>query len=171
MELQKKEHPKQELTQQKSFNADPKHQFLCAISGEKIAYCPETKLREAMRYAMVKIGLRGANFPKGIEKSLLLQHVYENFGDLTPAEIRIAFDWAIDDRLELGPDGFNCFENFSCAYVSKILKAYLKRKQKVFLLPPPEEKPVLQIEQPISEEFKQSEFAEKLRKAGVKIPD
>jgi len=153
-------------------NQDGKvEKFQQAISGMKIKEVPEEELRKALKYSMFKIGLRAANFPEGIEKSLLLQHIYENFGELTPDEIRLAFDWAIDDRLELGEGGFNCYENFSCAYVTKILKAYLKRRNSVFGVQKIEEKPRLQIEAPISEEFKNSEFAERLKKLGLKIPE
>ena len=168
MELQKSEHQPQRMMQQCGSEVQ---KFQQAISAKKINEVPEEFLRQALRYAMMKIGLRGANFPEGIEKSLLLQHIYENFGELTPDEIKIAFDWAIDDRLELGEGGFNCYENFSCAYVTKILKAYLKRRNSVFGVQKIEEKPRLQIEAPISEEFLNSEFAQRLKKLGLKIPE
>ena len=142
-----------------------------AVTSTKIKDSPEIDLRKALAYCMSKIGLRAENFPKGLDKSLLLQHIYENFGELTPDEIKIAFDWAIDDRLELGEGGFNCYENFSCAYVTKILKAYLKRRNSVFGVQKIEEKPRLQIEAPISEEFLNSEFAQRLKKLGLKIPE
>jgi hypothetical protein len=152
-------------------SSSPVDRFQEAISSQKIKDLPEIEVRKALAYCMAKIGLRADNYPKGIDKSLLLQHIFENFGELTPDEIKLAWDWAIDERLDLGEHGYNCFENFSCAYVSKILKAYLKRKNSV--LEKPEQEPVLMIEynEPITEEFKNSEFAEKLRKAGIKIPE
>lgn len=166
MEIQKKERQMPALTQ---YGTSEEAKFFSALHAKKIRELPETALREALRYSMTKIGLRGANFPKGIEKSLLLQHIWENFGELSPEEIKLAFDWAIDDRLDI--DEYNCYENFSCAYVSKILKAYISKRNQVFKAPKIEEKKVLQIEQPITEEFKESDFAKKLEKLGIKIPE
>ena len=142
--------------------------FLEAIKEKPIRDLPELKLRQAIKYAMIKIGLRAANWPEGVEKSLLLQHVWENFGDLTPSEIRIAFDWAIDGRFNVET---NCYENFSCRYVSDILKAYKILKNKSFVGEPKQIEYKPDERKPGNwDEFWNSEFAAKLEKAipGVK---
>jgi len=77
---------------------------------------------------MAKIGLRAANMPSQIEKAFLISHIQGSYGHLRVDEIRIAFDWALEDRL--GVD-INCYENFSCAYVSKILNAYWRLAKNV----------------------------------------
>lgn len=73
---------------------------------------------------MVKIGLRGDNFPTGPEKVLLLNHIYQNYGNHTPEEIRLAFDLALSAKLGLDTSDVKCYENFSCAYFSNIMNAY-----------------------------------------------
>lgn len=94
--------------------------FLEAITSPTIEDCDPSVVAEALRYAMAKIGLRAANMPDQLEKVFLINHLKENFGWLPVAEIRIAFDWALEERL----GDYNCYENFSCAYLSKILNAY-----------------------------------------------
>ena len=124
----------------------------------------------------MKIGLRAANFPKGEEKMLLLQHVFENFGENRTDEIRLAFDWGIEGRLD---EDINCFENFSCLYFTRIMRAYnrlacrvkndaQKAKQH---LPPPEPKKDVRIEDPEAyEKFMKTGFAEILKGKGIEIP-
>ena len=73
---------------------------------------------------MVKVGLRGDNFPTGPEKSLLLAHIYENYGNHTPEEIRLAFDMALSAKLGLDIQDVKCYESFSCLYFSTIMNAY-----------------------------------------------
>jgi len=85
---------------------------------------PEESLREALRYCMVKVGLRGSNFPNGAEKTLLLAHIYQNYGNHTPEEIRLAFDLALSAKLGLDISDVKCYESFSCLYFSTIMNAY-----------------------------------------------
>ncbi len=74
---------------------------------------------------MVKIGLRAHNFPVPEETALLYEHIYENYPNNRIEEIRLAFDLAIAGKLSLKPDEVKCYENFSCAYVSTIMNAYI----------------------------------------------
>lgn len=101
-----------------------KSQFEIALTDKRIAQAPEETLREALRYCMVKIGLRGKNFPTGPEKILLLNHIVSNYGNHTPSEIRLAFDLALAAKLDLDTEDIRCYENFSCAYFSTIMNAY-----------------------------------------------
>ncbi len=71
---------------------------------------------------MLKIGLRASNLPTEEEKIVLIDHIKKNYGGHTLAEIRLAFDMAILDKLDI--DDISCYENFSCAYFSKIMNAY-----------------------------------------------
>lgn len=172
MELQKSEHQPLGIRPQLISNQE---RFEIARQSEKIKDAVDEKIRQALRYAMVKIGLRAANFPEGIEKVLLVNHVYQTFPENTVEEIKLAFDWAIDDRLDLGDQGFNCFENFSCAYFSRIMKAYNVKANQVKVIDA-----VRVIESELKketlppsnyQEFLQSDFAERLRKNGINLPD
>lgn len=90
---------------------------------------------------MLKVGLRGKNFPNGVAKSLLLDHIYTNYGNHTPDEIRLAFNLSVAGKLQV--DDVNCYENFSCLYFSKIMNAYRVWAQQVH---DQHKKPVLEIE-------------------------
>lgn len=117
--------------------------FQVAVTGQKIIRSSIDEIKLALKYAMVKVGLRGANWPNEDETRLLLQHIILHYGTHTVDEIRLAFDMAIIGRLDVDP---NCFENFSCMYLSGILNAYRKwavktaafiEKKAVELLPAP----------------------------------
>lgn len=143
--------------------------FIEAVNDKKVKDSTEAEIREALRYCMVKIGLRAANYPVDLEKVLLIQHIYEFFPELGLSEIRLAFDWAIEGRTDVE---VNCYENFSCRYLSGILKAYMALKTAVKVEEP---KMIAYKPEPRQEgnyeEFKNSYFAERLKALGIKIPD
>lgn len=84
-------------------------------------------MKDALRKVLYKLGIRENNWPNEIEKLVLFEHIVENYGGNRLDEIRLAFDMAITNGL---PDengvvvDTNCYENFSCAYFSKIMNAY-----------------------------------------------
>ena len=71
---------------------------------------------------MLKLGIRANNIPNEDEKAVLIDHILANFGGNRVDEIKLAFDMAIAGKL--GIEDVNCYENFSCAYFSKIMNAY-----------------------------------------------
>ena len=73
---------------------------------------------------MLKVGLRANNLPNDIEKAVLIEHIINQYGRHTPAEIRLAFDMALSGKLDLEDKEVVCYENFSCLYFSKIMNAY-----------------------------------------------
>lgn len=95
------------------------NRLLDALYGERIASGDIEELNQALRYAMLKVGLR--NIPNEIEFAALQSHVIENYGEHTPGEIKLAFDMAISGRFDVDPV---CYEVFSCLYISNILNAY-----------------------------------------------
>lgn len=134
--------------------------FVLAIQEKKIKELPEGELRKVLKYAMMKVGLRGKNFPVGIEKSLLLNHIFENYGSHTLQEIRLAFDMAIAGKLKLDTDEVKCYENFSCLYFSTIMNAYRIWAQQVY---EQHKKPVLEIEDKPDLEQIEKEYQEFLQ--------
>ena len=73
---------------------------------------------------MVKVGLRAANFPSKEETALLVDHIEKFYSNHNPEEIKLAFDLAITDKLEIDQKEVTCYENFSCLYFSTIMNAY-----------------------------------------------
>lgn len=82
----------------------------------------EEDLKEVLRYVMVLVGLRGNNMPTDEEKYVILNFIRLNFGNQTPEEIRLAFEYAISGKFEIDA---KCYENFSCEYFGRIMKAYI----------------------------------------------
>lgn len=95
--------------------------FEIALSNDKIVNTSTERLKQVLRLVMMKIGLRAANLPSDEEKFVLVQHIIQHYGGHTPEEILLAFDMAIAGKLEVE---VNCYENFSCLYVSNIMNAY-----------------------------------------------
>lgn len=81
-------------------------------------------LKQALRYAMVLVGIKAHNVPNEREKVVLLQFIVNNYGGHTPAEIRLAFDLAVAGELDV--DDVKCYENFSPLYFASIMNAYRK---------------------------------------------
>jgi len=92
-----------------------------AIGGQRVFNSTVEEIKQVLRYAMMKIGLRAGNWPSESETALIIQHVVFNYSSHTLDEIKIAFDMAIAGKLNADP---NCFENFSCLYFSSIMNAY-----------------------------------------------
>jgi len=102
-------------------NSNLENRFIDARKDAIINYAPLERLKEALRLAMVKVGLRAANWPDDNEKSILIAHIIENYGKHTVEEVKLAFDMAIAGKLNVE---VNCYENFSCLYFSSIMNAY-----------------------------------------------
>lgn len=100
--------------------SDESELALC-LSEPKIRQSPQEAIRQALRYAMLLVGLRAANFPKDEEKAVLIAYVMENYGGHTVSEIRLAFKMAVSGSLDVEA---NCYENFSVLYFSGIMNAY-----------------------------------------------
>ena len=93
-----------------------------ARSTQTLRVRHEEDLKQVLRYSMVLVGLRGNNMPTEEEKFVLINFIKTNFGNLTPEEIKLAFEWAVSGKL--GIDA-KCYENFSCEYFGRIAKAYI----------------------------------------------
>lgn len=95
--------------------------LVAAFKAYKIKASSIEEIKNALTYCMVKVGLKEQNFPEAEEKSLLISHVISNYGNHTVDEVRLAFDMAITEKLDVNPV---CYENFSCLYFSSIMNAY-----------------------------------------------
>jgi len=102
------------------------NEFELAISGKKLNSCPIEDLKSALRYSMLLVGIRAKNMPDEEEKEVLINFTLKHFGSHTQQEIKLAFELAVAGKLELGESGANCYENFSCEFVGRIMAAYRK---------------------------------------------
>jgi hypothetical protein len=112
---------KQEWRQLRTGNATA-DSIVTAQSTQTLRLRHEEDLKQVLRYAMVLVGLRGNNMPSEEEKFVLLNFIRSNFGNQTPEEIKLAFEWAVSGKLAIDA---KCYENFSCEYFGRIMKAYV----------------------------------------------
>lgn len=142
---------KQELPLLKTGNTDPIAIGLqVALNNERIVKRAVEDLKEVLRKAMLKVGLRAANMPKDEEKQVLIEHILTHYAGHTCEEIKLAFDMAIAGKLDVE---VNCYENFSCLYFSSIMNAYRKwAKEEIKHLDKPLELPPEQKIEPLSDD-------------------
>jgi hypothetical protein len=98
--------------------------FSKALKGKKVFAFNESELKPVMLYIYALIGLRGENYPKGLDKDFIHTYIRENYGGHTAEEIRLAFTMAIQGRLNIDPKDVKCYENFNVAYFTSIMEAY-----------------------------------------------
>jgi hypothetical protein len=98
--------------------------FSAAIAQSKIAQAPDEDLKQSLRYAMLLVGIRAQNMPQEEERAVLLSFVRRTYPGHTAAEIRLAFEKAVSGELNLSPDEVKPYENFSCEYIGRIMRAY-----------------------------------------------
>lgn len=98
-------------------------QIILAQGYQSLRLRHEEDLKQVLRYAMILVGLRSNNMPTDEEKFVLLNFIKSNFGNLTPEEIKLAFEYAVAGKYNVD---VKCYENFSCEYFGRIIKAYLE---------------------------------------------
>jgi hypothetical protein len=119
--------------------------FSKAIKGRKVFGLEDGELKPLMLYIYALIGLRGENYPNGLDKDFIHTYLRENYGGHTSEEIRLAFTMAIQGKLNIDPRDVKCYEHFNVNYLTSIMEAYrewareeIKRVPEKKALPSPE---------------------------------
>ncbi len=94
-----------------------------AIKGVKLFTATDEHINQVLRYCMLVVGIRSQNLPQGEEVIVLKNFIKNHLGGYTLTEYRLAFELAAADQLECDTKHY---ENFTCEYVSRIMKAYRK---------------------------------------------
>jgi hypothetical protein len=97
-------------------------EVLCDV---KIKDASEEEIRKAIKFCMLVVGLRAKSIDAmdKIERRVLVNFIRQNFYGHTIAEFKLAFNKAVIGELDADA---NPYENFSCEYVGRIMKAYRK---------------------------------------------
>lgn len=86
-----------------------------------------TKLVELMAHWRILLGVTSDSTE--LELVVICQFVYDNFKRFTLSDIRLAMNWAISGKVDIG---FVSQKSLSSFYVSKVLNAYEDRKRVIF---------------------------------------
>jgi len=80
---------------------------------------------------MAMVGLKPSEIANTseVEKQLLVNFIQKSFGGNTTDEFITAFEMAFSGKLNVDPE---CYQNFSVAYVSRIMVAYRKWASNVY---------------------------------------
>lgn len=82
------------------------------------------ELEKVLRYCMVLVGLRASNLPGKEEKAILINHIQKYYSGHSIAEIKLAFDMAVNGELNIQHSEVVCYENFSILYFCNIMNVY-----------------------------------------------
>ncbi len=94
-----------------------------ALKDVKLFKSDDNAINQVLRYCMMVVGIRSGNMPTNEEVPVLKNFLKNHCGGYTLAEYRLAFELAAADQLECDTKHY---ENFTCEYVSRIMKAYRK---------------------------------------------
>lgn len=137
-----------------------------ALDKPKLRNLSDAEFKNVMLYMYAVVGLRGQNFPAGMEKEFLHTFIRTNYGGHSADEVRLAFDMAIQGQLDLDPKDVKCYENFSIAYFTIIMNAYRKWARDEFkrierTLPPPPLTPAQLLDKKMEEVYYRYSFINK----------
>ena len=109
---------------QKSKPSESGERLLKAVQNKKIFEESDENLDNMFRYCMLLVGLREKNFPNNLETEMLHAFLKDQYGGHTIEEIKLAFDMAVRNKLDLEFKDVKCYENFSVLYLSSIINSY-----------------------------------------------
>lgn len=98
------------------------------LQSKKVFEAKDEEIKQVLRYAMVLVGLRADTISSISEeaKMVMLAFIRKNYHGHTLDEMKLAFLKAVSRELPLEEKEISCYENFSCEYIGRIMKAYRK---------------------------------------------
>lgn len=98
-------------------------EYELALAAPKVKDSTDEEVKQVLRFAMILIGIRAATISSmdAEEKQILIMFLKSKFGYFTLDEIKIAFTKACAGELDVDA---RPFENFTCEYIGRIMKAY-----------------------------------------------
>ena len=94
------------------------------LGGKRIADATDTELAETHTRLFFVIGLRPQHFPSKEEDRAIYGYLRANYGHKTLDELLYAFNLAIKGELNLKADDVKVYDQYSIAYVVRIMEAY-----------------------------------------------
>lgn len=99
--------------------------WLQALRDKTIIECSYEEITSTLVTILAKLGIRAHNLPVKEDEELLVSHILRNYSKKTLSELHLAFELAITGKLQLKDgESVNCYENFTCVYLSSIMNAY-----------------------------------------------
>jgi hypothetical protein len=99
------------------------NEYELAIASKKVKESSDEEIKQVLRFAMILVGIKAATISAMAEeeKQILIQFFKTQFGWFSLDEIKIAFTKACACELDVDA---RPFENFTCEYIGRIMKAY-----------------------------------------------
>lgn len=137
----------------KSMQTDTNDVYL-ALQGIKIKDAEDSELSNKLGIVYWMIGLRPQHFPTKEQDSYFFNYLRKNFPNKTTNEIVIAFDKAINGKLDI--EDVKCYDQFTLEYFCRIFNAYRKWSSNLFKeLPNKETKQIENMPEVTEKEMKE----------------
>lgn len=81
------------------------------------------EIKKLLGQLFILTGLRKENFPDDLQTGVLIQFIFEDLGQYSPEEIKLAFRLAIKGELNVES---NHYQSFSAPYIASIMSGYGK---------------------------------------------
>jgi len=132
-----------------------KNKFDIIVSSEKLIHEDIITIKNFLKKLFVVIGVSKANMPTQVEFDFLADKIRTTFRNYTLADIELAFDLAIEDKINYN---LNLFDKpFSIQFLSGLMKKYkeYRNKSKEYLaaLEPPKEE-IIPSKEDVMEDMK-----------------
>jgi len=136
------------------------------LKGKLISEASDSEISKELLKIYFIIGLRPQHFPTKEQDVFIFQYLKAKFGHKTLEELYLAFDLAINQKLDL--EDYKVFDQFSIEYLVRIMNAYrkwlIKTKTEIEI----KEEPKL-IEMIITDKEKKQDIAEWEAKKDINV--
>ncbi len=103
-----------------------------ALKEKLIMDCLEEEVKDKLLLIYSMVGLRVTHYPQGQEKEDIHNYLRLKYGQKTLSELVLSFDLAISNELEIEPDDVKVYDQFTIAYLARIMSAYKVWLYKVY---------------------------------------
>lgn len=95
-----------------------------ALQDKMIKFSTEEEVKDKMKLIYSIVGLRPGYYPQDQEKKDLHDYIRLKYGNKTLSELVLAFDLAISNELDIPADDVKVYDQFTIAYIARIMSAY-----------------------------------------------
>jgi len=145
------------------------NQVTNAQFGRKIKIAEDGEIEKLLQTLFVMVGLRAHHLPEGEEVDVLLTFIRFNYAETTIDEFILAFNLALQDKLDIETKDVKVYDVFSAAYLATIMSAYRRWlvgviKNKATIKPIQQEQHLLEDKKEMTDE-EWTDFIENVKKS------
>ena len=118
-----------------------------ARTTAKVSECEKLDIYNKLAAIYVRLGLKGQNLPDKYETVMFMDYIRENLSEFTLAEIELAFNFYIANKLDFKDP---LFQNFTLNFLENVMQSYKRLRATT---PHPDVKPLPEKTKPTAQEI------------------